>query len=97
MSPIRQLVSVPLKCRFTRFRGRHGSKRRQHVSLRWVLGPRWDGARLLLQNQGLVGLDTIVELWWQVQDSNLRRRKPTDLQSAPIGRSGNLPGCCTTP
>lgn len=30
---------------------------------------------------------------WQVQDSNLRRRKPTDLQSAPIGRSGNLPWC----
>ena len=33
---------------------------------------------------------------WQVKDSNLRRRKPTDLQSAPIGRSGNLP-CCTLP
>ena len=30
-------------------------------------------------------------VWWQVKDSNLRRRKPTDLQSAPIGRSGNLP------
>ena len=30
---------------------------------------------------------------WQVQDSNLRRHKPTDLQSVPIGRSGNLPGC----
>ncbi len=31
-------------------------------------------------------------LWvWQVKDSNLRRHKPTDLQSAPIGRSGNLP------
>ena len=29
----------------------------------------------------------------KVQDSNLRRRKPTDLQSAPIGRSGNLPWC----
>jgi uncharacterized protein YajQ (UPF0234 family) len=29
---------------------------------------------------------------WQVQDSNLRRHTPTDLQSAPIGRSGNLPG-----
>jgi hypothetical protein len=29
---------------------------------------------------------------WQVQDSNLRRHKPTDLQSVPIGRSGNLPG-----
>ena len=28
---------------------------------------------------------------WQMKDSNLRRRKPTDLQSAPIGRSGNLP------
>ena len=28
---------------------------------------------------------------WQVQDSNLRRNTPTDLQSAPIGRSGNLP------
>ena len=26
----------------------------------------------------------------QVQDSNLCRQKPTDLQSAPIGRSGNL-------
>jgi uncharacterized protein YajQ (UPF0234 family) len=26
-----------------------------------------------------------------VQDSNLRRNTPTDLQSAPIGRSGNLP------
>ena len=28
---------------------------------------------------------------WQVKDSNLRRLSPTDLQSAPIGRSGNLP------
>ena len=33
----------------------------------------------------------MLDLWWQVQDSNLCRRKPTDLQSAPIGRSGNLP------
>ena len=32
---------------------------------------------------------------WQVQDSNLRRHTPTDLQSAPIGRSGNLP--CSDP
>ena len=32
------------------------------------------------------------EYWWQVQDSNLCRLSPTDLQSAPIGRSGNLPG-----
>jgi hypothetical protein len=28
---------------------------------------------------------------WQVQDSNLRRHTPTDLQSASIGRSDNLP------
>jgi hypothetical protein len=36
-------------------------------------------------------LYTSTELQWQIQDSNLGRRKPTDLQSAPIGRSGNLP------
>ena len=29
--------------------------------------------------------------WWRVKDSNLGRRKPADLQSAPIGRSGNPP------
>jgi hypothetical protein len=34
---------------------------------------------------------------WQVQDSNLRRYTPTDLQSAPIGRSGNLPGMSSDP
>jgi uncharacterized protein YajQ (UPF0234 family) len=28
---------------------------------------------------------------WQVLDSNQRRRKPTILQTAPFGRSGNLP------
>lgn len=31
---------------------------------------------------------------WRVQGSNLRRHTPTDLQSAPFGRSGNPPGCC---
>jgi hypothetical protein len=29
---------------------------------------------------------------WRVKDSNLGRHQPTDLQSAPIGRSGNPPG-----
>ena len=29
--------------------------------------------------------------WWGVADSNHRRRKPTDLQSAPFDRSGNPP------
>jgi hypothetical protein len=39
----------------------------------------------------------VVRYQWQVQDSNLRRHTPTDLQSAPIGRSGNLPGMSPDP
>ena len=31
---------------------------------------------------------------WEVMDSNHRSRKTTDLQSAPFGRSGNLPIFC---
>ncbi len=31
--------------------------------------------------------------YWRGQDSNLRRRLPTDLQSAPFGRSGTSPYC----
>src|SRR5256885_6788846 len=33
-----------------------------------------------------------VSLWWREKDSNLRRREPADLQSAPFGRSGIPPG-----
>ena len=29
--------------------------------------------------------------WWMGKDSNLRRREPADLQSAPFGRSGTHP------
>src|SRR5262245_20811875 len=29
--------------------------------------------------------------WWRGKDSNLRRRTPADLQSAPFGRSGTPP------
>ena len=29
--------------------------------------------------------------WWGEEDSNLRNRKITDLQSAPFGRSGISP------
>ena len=29
--------------------------------------------------------------WWGEQDSNLRRREPADLQSAPVGRLGISP------
>src|SRR5215831_13109006 len=29
--------------------------------------------------------------WWRGKDSNLRRRKPADLQSAPVGRLGTPP------
>ena len=31
---------------------------------------------------------------WEVMDSNHRRRKPADLQSAPFGHSGNFPCLC---
>ena len=30
-------------------------------------------------------------VYWEMKDSNLRRLTPSDLQSDPIGRSGNLP------
>ena len=30
-------------------------------------------------------------IWWREVDSNHRRRKPADLQSAPVGHLGNLP------
>ena len=29
--------------------------------------------------------------WWAGKDSNLRRQKPADLQSAPFGRLGTYP------
>ena len=32
-------------------------------------------------------------VWWRGEDSNLRRHKPADLQSAPVGRFGTSP--CT--
>ena len=31
--------------------------------------------------------------WWRGEDSNLRRREPTDLQSAPFDRFGTSPLC----
>ena len=30
-------------------------------------------------------------IWWAEEDSNLRRRKPSDLQSDPFGHSGICP------
>ncbi len=33
----------------------------------------------------------IQSLWWRGMDSNHRRRKPTDLQSAPFSHSGTPP------
>src|SRR3546814_18895659 len=32
--------------------------------------------------------------WWREVDSNHRRRKPADLQSAPVGRLGIPPNKC---
>src|SRR5690348_18488187 len=37
-------------------------------------------------------LPAIPRKWWRGKDSNLRRRKPADLQSAPVGRLGTPPG-----
>ena len=34
----------------------------------------------------------VSEKWWREVDSNHRRRKPADLQSAPVGRLGIPPG-----
>ena len=34
-------------------------------------------------------------LWWRGEDSNLRRHKPADLQSAPFGHSGTSPNSFT--
>src|SRR3990167_10195806 len=34
--------------------------------------------------------------WWRRLDSNQRRRKPTDLQSAPFSHSGTPPGKTAT-
>ena len=34
---------------------------------------------------------TNLQLWWRRLDSNQRRRKPTDLQSAPFSHSGTPP------
>ena len=31
------------------------------------------------------------DFWWRGEDSNLRRHKPADLQSAPVGRFGTSP------
>jgi hypothetical protein len=37
----------------------------------------------------------VFKSWWRGEDSNLRRHKPADLQSAPVGRFGTSPryGC----
>gem|GEM_PF-5254219 len=32
-----------------------------------------------------------IKFWWAERDSNPRRRKPADLQSAPFGHSGICP------
>ena len=66
------------------------SKCRQRALLRRVLGRRWDGGPLLLHPQDLARLDTASELRWQVQDSNLRRHKPTIY--SPHGAGPGLPG-----
>ena len=49
-------------------------------------------ARVLPLNYSRSGDNTLIwNLWWRRLDSNQRRRKPTDLQSAPFDRSGTPP------
>ena len=38
----------------------------------------------------MIAVMLFIQSWWRGQDSNLRRRKPPDLQSGPVGRLGNL-------
>ena len=47
----------------------------------------------LLRLQRLLAAENQVNknLWWRRLDSNQRRRKPTDLQSAPFSHSGTPP------
>ena len=40
---------------------------------------------------GLTQKQTSNDFWWEKMDSNHRRYKPADLQSAPFGHSGILP------
>ena len=82
MSPIQQLARSAEMSLYPLPRS-HGSKRRQDVSLRRVLGRRWDESPFALAISRASVARYHVELRWQVQDSNLRRRKPTDLQSVP--------------
>lgn len=50
------------------------------------------GAEPLVGEKFIKGLSLLRQpLWWEMVDSNHRSHQTTDLQSAPIGRSGNLP------
>ena len=52
--------------------------------------PQHNQASLLLHSTG-TKVPSVVSKMWVVMDSNHRRRKPADLQSAPFGHSGNHP------
>ena len=61
--------------------GRRGWCRTYRYSLR---------AHLKQKNQ-IVSFENCLILMWAKMDSNHRRRKPADLQSAPFGHSGICP------
>ena len=48
-------------------------------------------AKVLPLNYSRGSLSRYVLAWWRRLDSNQRRRKPTDLQSAPFSHSGTPP------
>src|ERR1700746_4235142 len=47
--------------------------------------------RLMTSSAGPASVRPPASGWWRGKDSNLRRRKPADLQSAPVGRLGTPP------
>src|ERR1700741_3074974 len=49
--------------------------------------------RAVVRSPALSPLSSFTPRGWWGKDSNLRRREPADLQSAPVGRLGTSPDC----
>ena len=50
-----------------------------------------EAVEMLSEYQNWNSVSTLYVQWWAGKDSNLRRHKPADLQSAPFGRLGTDP------
>lgn len=59
-----------------------------------TLNPKIDNRKFtesIIQLSILTIFSHVAKKWWRGMDSNHRRHKPTDLQSAPFGHSGTSP------